>query len=169
MTDAALENAKMRRKEIQAAMVKVTAEVNRLLDDHRAMKADLDRVEAFITQWHEMAGLQVPAYLAQKKRGATPAQGAARVRPRNPDKEEVARRCVHYIRRAGRPLMRKELMEKLKEDRVDIRGADPLMVLSTMLWRSKNIIRRLKSGGYWPAGEGLPDEVPTGDGLPDLL
>ena len=114
MTDAALENAKMRRKEIQAAMVKVTAEVNRLLDDHRAMKADLDRVEAFITQWHEMAGLQVPAYLAQKKRGATPVQGAARVRPRNPDKEEVARRCVHYIRRAGRPLMRKELMEKLK-------------------------------------------------------
>lgn len=169
MTDPALTNAKAKRAEIKAEIAKISAEVNRLLDDHRSMSAELDKVENFIAQWHEMAGLQLPAYLERKKRTGAPAHGGTRVRPRNPDKEEVAERCVYYIRRAGRPLMRKELMDLLKQDRVEIKGADPLMVLSTMLWRSKRIISRLPGGGYWPASDILPKEVPRGDQLPDLL
>lgn len=40
------------------------------------------------------------------------------------------------------------------------------MVLSTMLWRSKDVIRRLKGGGYWPKDDPLP---PGYDDEEDLL
>jgi hypothetical protein len=169
MADPALDNAKAKRAAIKAEIAAISAEIDRLVDEHRVKRGELEKVETFIAQWHEMAGLQLPAYLAQKERSGPRATAGKAVRPRNPNKEDVARRCVHYIRKAGRPLMRKELMELLNADRVQIKGTDPLMVLSTMLWRCKPIIRRLPGGGYWPTADGTPKEVPTGAELPALL
>jgi hypothetical protein len=166
MADQALQNAQSQRKAISAELEATAKEVDRLLLEHQKLRVKLAEVERFIRQWHEMAGLKPPSDLAPRQ---APAQGGKRVRPRNPDKEEVAKRCVSYIRGAKRPLMRKELMERLKQDRVEIRGTDPLMVLSTMLWRSKKIVMRLPGGGYWPTYDPLPDEVPEPGKLPDLL
>lgn len=68
----------------------------------------------------------------------------------NPKKEVVAQEVHAYLKAHGKPLSRKELFEKLSDNGFIIRGADPEMVLSTMLWRTADEfgIERLKSGGY---------------------
>jgi hypothetical protein len=158
MTDAALDNALARRATALDNLEKITKEINDLLERHTKAREELERIDYFIHQWHEMAGIQLPETLEQKKSDA-PVEGGKRIRPKNPPREIVAATCVEYIRIAGRPLMRAELLERLHADGVIIRGKDPAMVLSTMLWRSKDVIRRLRGGGYWPADDPLPPGV----------
>jgi hypothetical protein len=160
MSDAALDNALARRETALANLEKITREINDLLERHTRGREELERIDYFIAQWHEMAGIKLPETLEQKKSEA-PAEGGRRIRPKNPPRELVAATAVEYIRLAGRPLSRAELFERLTLDGVIIRGKDPEMVLSTMLWRSKDIIQRLPGGGYWPAGEQTPLERET--------
>jgi hypothetical protein len=171
MTDAALENALARRGATASDLANVVNKINELLDVHNRLKTELEEIDAFIHMWHVMAGIQPPAELEHKKTEA-PAEGGKRIRPKNPAREDVARRCVNYIRHEGRPLSRRELFDMLAADGIEIRGKDPEMVLSTMLWRSKDIIRRLPEGGYWPPDEPSPQERETADLLsavrPDL-
>jgi hypothetical protein len=68
----------------------------------------------------------------------------------------VTLKAVEYIREAERPLSRSEIWEKLKADDIIIYGKNPEMVLSTMLWRTKDLIRSLRGGGYWPVGDPPP-------------
>jgi hypothetical protein len=162
MADAALENAMARREHAIQNLTKLTTDINNMLELHTRARNELEHLENFIRMWHAMAGTPLPAELEQNKPEA-PAEGGKRIRARNPDRRAVAKQCVKYIREAGRPLMRKDLMERLAADGIEIRGTDPLMVLSTMLWRSKDIIRRLPEGGYWPAGEKGPLEEAVGE------
>lgn len=158
MTDAALENATARRVATADRLANVVNEINGLLDQHTKIKEELEEIDQFIHMWHQMAGTQPPAKTEQRG-GSAPAEGGKRIRPKNPPREIVADTCVEYIRLAGRPMMRSELLEKLTEDGIIIRGKDPAMVLSTMLWRSKGVIVRVAKGGYW-----LPDEpMPSTD------
>jgi hypothetical protein len=158
MSDPALDNAMARKAALEQRLSSLTREINDLADHWEKVKGELDGVDQFIRTWHEMAGIQLPDELEQKKAEA-PVEGGKRIRPKNPPREDVARRSVNYIREAGRPLMRRELFERLLADGIDIRGKDPEMVLSTMLWRSKDIIQRLPQGGYWPTNEKTPAEV----------
>ena len=158
MADAALENATARREAIGRQLDELTSEINLLFARHSVIRSDLAKVDDFIRLWHEMAGTSPPQNLEQKKPDA-PAEGGKRIRPRNPDRQEVAERCVYHIRKVGRPLMRKDLYKMLSDEGVEIRGSDPLMVLSTMLWRSKDTIKRLKGGGYWPVGDPVTPKI----------
>lgn len=158
MSDAALENATARREAIGQQLDVLTAEINHMIERHAVLRGDLSKVDDFIRVWYEMAGAELPKNLERKKPEA-PAEGGKRIRPRNPDRQSVAKLCVIYIRKAGRPLMRKDLYKVLSDDGVEIRGSDPLMVLSTMLWRSKDTIRRLKGGGYWPVADPVTPNI----------
>jgi hypothetical protein len=156
MADAALENAMARRRYLHDRTNEIVQEINGLMEAHSKTRDELMEVEAFIRMYHQMAGTKAPDVEEQK---VVEAVGVTkRVRPANPPREDVAKACVKYIREAGRPLGRHELFETLASNGIEIRGKDPEMVLSTMLWRSKNIIRRLPEGGYWPAGERSPLE-----------
>jgi len=152
-TDVALENAKARREALQARLSKIDADIQELEGARERAQRDLRVAEAFITIWYEMAGIQPPEQLERKESSAPADQPP---RPKNPDRLFVAQQCVTYIREAGRPLGRRELFERLVADGIHIRGKDAEMVLSTMLWRSREVIVRLKEGGYWPAHDPLP-------------
>jgi hypothetical protein len=74
----------------------------------------------------------------------------------NPKKELVVRVARTIIKKKGRPLQRGPLFEALREHGLIINGADPEMVLSTMLWRKRDEIIRLPDHGYWLAEEPYP-------------
>jgi hypothetical protein len=162
MSDKALENAMARRAAVAGQIDNVVKEVNGLIEHHNKLQAELGQIDHFIRMWHDMAGIRPPAELEQK-RVEPPAEGGKRIRPKNPPREFVAETCVNYIREAERPLSRAELLDRLQKDGIIIRGKDPAMVLSTMLWRSKDIIRRLPEGGYWLVDQPSPLERDLAD------
>jgi hypothetical protein len=133
MADQAYENA-MRKREDAIARVRAAE------SDLGNARAELERVDAFIQQWHEFAGTPIldrdPVVVHYPKR-------------RNPKKEEVADLAYEIIKEHGEPMSRSELYEKLQERGMVLNGNDPEMVLSTMLWRSQAKIRRLPKYGYW--------------------
>lgn len=167
MTDKALETAMARRKHAIEQLKAVTEEINDLVTQHERLRANLEEIDKFIQMWHNMAGI-LPPQSAEQRVASVVGETGKRIRPKNPPREDVAAACVNYIREAGRPLMRAELLDQLTKDGIVIRGKDPAMVLSTMLWRSKDVIRRLPEGGYWLAGQRSPTETEFDDLLTNV-
>jgi hypothetical protein len=157
MSDAALENAMARRANALETLKALVKEINILMERHGKARAELEEIDNFIQMWHTMAGMTAPE-LPERKESVGAERAARRIRPSNPRREMVADACVNYLREAGHPLMRSELMELLKLNDIEIHGKDPAMVLSTMLWRSKDKIARLPKGGYWLPGLPMPGE-----------
>jgi hypothetical protein len=161
MADTAFENAMNRR---EAALAKVKALEAELLN----ARSELERVDAFIQQWHEFAGTPVldrdPVVVHYSK----PASGGVRA-VRNSKKEEVAAAARRIIEAEGHPLSRTELYDRLIGSGLTINGADPEMVLSTMLWRMKDQIVRLAKGGYWLADKPYKTEFYSADPARDDL
>jgi len=95
------------------------------------------------------------------REAATPDEAAPkRVRVRdNPKPTDVVAAAVEVIRNAGRPLSRREIHTTLKERGTEVRGADPIKALGTMLWRSGgDRLEQIEGKGYWVKGEPLPAE-----------
>ncbi len=158
MTDQALKNAEARMQALRQEALALAKQINELGVIWDKRQVEIEEVDGFIKMWHQMAGTEPPPAPEQNK-ALAPIEAARRIRPKNPDRQDVAIRCVNYIREARHPLMRKELMDMLQADGIEISGKDPLMVLSTMLWRSKDSIRRLKAGGYWPVADPVTPDV----------
>ena len=182
MTDKALVNAEARR----AALVAEIEGFERALQEKRD---DLERVEAFIRDWHAFAassetsaagdtgaGVRLGATGQSESLTAKQARkrihlhavggklflGSARQRPSNPRKEEVAEAARDVIRQAGHPMIRPDLMRALRERGVFIEGTNPDVVLSTMLHRTVGLVKHLKGFGYWLHDEPYPpaDYIP---------
>ena len=156
MSDAALENAVARRDHLRERLSSYMAEFAELQQKVDTARYELGELDSFIQMWHHLAGIQ-PSEKAEQKPTPPPPPPPA-PKPVNPNRRDVAAKCVEYIREAQRPMSRSELFKKLTDDNIIIHGKDPEMVLSTMLWRTKDIIQRLKDGGYWPAN--LPPPGP---------
>jgi len=154
MSDAALETARARLKNAIDEIAKLEADAETIRNRQAQIRAEIDKLNSFIAIWYEMAGQQPPE--SAELRVNSVDTDARRSRPRNPDRTYVANMAVSIIRDAGRPLSRRELFDQLSQQGISIQGKDPEMVLSTMLWREKNIIQRIPSEGYWPAGETPP-------------
>jgi hypothetical protein len=75
--------------------------------------------------------------------------------------------ALQIIQERGEPMARRELFDELAGRGIVIQGKDPEMVLSTMLWRSKEKIVRLPGHGYWPADRSYPDAhyIPEADDI----
>lgn len=168
MTDAALENAHARRKALSKKLDTHIEQMTSLREAFARDREEMDKVTDFIRTWYEMAGTQPPAQTEQTKniRPVAVTEVVER-RPPNPNRRFVTLKCIEYIREAGRPLSRAELFDKLNKNGVVLNGKNPEMVLSTMLWRTDDLIKRLKGGGYWPVEDKLPTD--HADDFEDLL
>ncbi len=141
MTDQAISNAEKRRDEL----AKFINEAQQQMDGWRK---ELARVEGWIKDWHQFAGTPEP--------DTTHADAVAAIvsqRVPNTKKEVVAKYARKIIEERGEPVSRSDLYQALtKLHGFHIKGSDPEMVLSTMLWRTRdafNIVRLAKGGGYW--------------------
>lgn len=155
MTDRALKNARERYNELASAIAIYSRQI-------AEWKAEQERIAKFIEAWHEFADMAVSANIDVSSPpphdGAPPPQSeedygiVKRKRATgNPKKEDVAEAAREIIAERGEPVTRSDLFKALAERGITLQGADPEMVLSTMLWRMKDKVVRLKSGGYWLA------------------
>lgn len=150
MTDKAISNAMARLEEIQNRMTRIGEDMDTLRTQFQSAAEERERLRAFVATWHEFAGIPFPD---EMERIETAPAEPKRVKPKNPDRIWVVDKALEIIRERGEPMSRKELFDALAERGVEIHGKDPEMVLSTMLWRSKDRIQRLPAFGYWPADE----------------
>jgi hypothetical protein len=163
MTDQALENAKARFN----ALGELIASHSRQIAEWRS---EQDRIGKFIEDWHEFAGLGGDTGLRKGPEIAPAGQLVETARAPenienrrakrttgNPKKEEVVEAARTIIAANGWPMARSDLFKALHDQGIILHGADPEMVLSTMLWRMRHRVVRLPGGGYWLADEPSPD------------
>jgi hypothetical protein len=151
MSDKALENAEMQRAQ--------------LLEQRAALREQLVLVEGklasaerFIYDWHQYAGTAESAFANTP---ATPRRMVAEYEPgtwipkkrRNTKKEIVAAEARQIIEERKVVMSRTDLFNELVARGCIIEGSEPEMVLSTMLWRTKDThhVIHLRNVGYWLA------------------
>lgn len=158
MVDTVLDAATARMAEVDSL---IAEQRNAIMDANaRLARLEAERadVAAWIEMWHRLAGTQGrPVAAEHNEHLRVSHHSVKRKRPKNPDRTEVVEKAVEIIRARQRPMSRKALFEALTDVGMEIRGKDPEMVLSTMLWRSKDRIVRLPTYGYWVADESYPE------------
>lgn len=144
---------------------KLETKVSKLEQRLSVARSELSRAEQFISSWEHYSGIV----------GQRPSDTAAEstVTGANPAKEAVARMAVEAVLEAGRPLTRAEVYVELQKKGLTLQGKVPIVVLSTMLWRMKEVIPFIKGAGYWPVGHPLPaayrDRVSDADTTPSQV
>jgi hypothetical protein len=151
VSDAAYQNAVKRRDEL-------AAKINQLNQELDTARKELQRVDGFIQAWREFAGMDedtsdLLTYSAKQK---NPAAGESVSRPDNPPRELVGDKAEEIIVERNKPVSRSDLFNALKERGIEIKGKEPEMVLSTMLWRMPDRFVRLRGYGYWLKGRPYP-------------
>lgn len=125
---------------------------------------ELGRVEEKIDSLHRCSVETAPTQAEQQRTGPGPS------RLTNPSRSAVTDAVLQLIAEAGVPLTRAELFDRLTAKGYRIEGKNPLMVFSTMLWRERNRIARLRGFGYWPADKSYPPaQYSPGTDQPSLL
>lgn len=150
MDDRSAFNAAQRRV---AELNEKTAKEKNIIADSQAKIASYEKeladLQSWLSMWHKLMGTENPTAVERIVPNPPP-----RIRrPKNPDREEVVNHTLEIIRDRNEPQSRKQLFDELASLGLIIRGKDPEMVLSTMLWRSQDRIVRLPNFGYWPANE----------------
>jgi len=161
MTDRVLENAEKRLDDL-------AKEINRHVAIVEELKRKYIAVQKWIEDWHEFAGDAQAALL-----NVSPSPAIAEVAPKqrttgNPSKEAVAEMAKEIIAIKGHPMPRDALFAALEERGFHLKGSDPKMVLSTMLWRMPDEVIRFPKFGYWIKSEPYaPANYVPGDEGPD--
>ncbi len=149
MEDFAINAAHEKRAKLEQEMA---AQRNAIRDANARLanlEAQFAEIESFIAMWHRLTNTPYAPQAAERNEIGLPV--VKRTRPKNPDREVVVSKVLEIIQERGVPVGRKDLFETLTAMGITIRGKDPEMVLSTMLWRSKDKVVRLPNHGYWPA------------------
>jgi len=145
MSDDAIRNAVAKRADLEAKIAKSEELIRR----SRAQIAEINR---FIKQWEKFSGRSADdvSHSNKENQKLNSVDSDISESPNNPKKEIVAAAVVEILAKAGRPVSRADLFKALQDEGLIIYGAHPEMVLSTMLWRTRDDfgIIRLKSGGY---------------------
>lgn len=148
MPDRAVENAKAMKDQLLARKRRLLAELQDIDDQ-------IGRIDAFVKDWHLFAESDPESAVDKladvNANKAATSQPVKRKATGNSRKEDVAAAARYVILERGVPIMRDELYDLLTAQGMVIQGKDPQMVLSTMLWRMRDQIARVKGGGYWPA------------------
>jgi YesN/AraC family two-component response regulator len=147
MSDPAFENATKRRDSL-------ASEINDLQQTIDSKKRELSKVDTFINEWKLYASGPIPDDLAVSK--AASSLRANIQFPQNPPKEKVGEVVRALIKARQHPISRNMLFKALQVEGIHLQGKDPVMVLSTMLWRMSDQFARLNGYGYWNADEDYP-------------
>ena len=149
MSDEAIKNALSRRADLEAKIAKADDTIKR-------SRAQITEINKFIKQWEKFSGktsdevAPPKTLMGHKDVPPHPLSTATMAANQNPKKERVAEEVIHILERMGKAVSRSELFKLLQDRGITLHGANPEMVLSTMLWRTRDAfdIVRLKSGGY---------------------
>lgn len=147
MSDTAIKNAIEQRERLEK-------EISVLERDLVRKKSELEQTKSFIQAWHAFADKDSQTQFLDLI--DVPVTSKTHKKPQNPKKEFVAARAAEIIAAAGRPMPRAELFKALEQKGIVLKGANPEMVLSTMLWRCPDVIVRLPPHGYWLADTPYP-------------
>lgn len=166
MPDEAILNALAKKAELEIRITKSEEVIKR-------SRAQIIEISRFIKQWEKFSGRSADGLQEHKllngNKDYVLGQSVEKAAT-NPKKEVVAERVVSILEESGHSMSRAELFRALQEGGIHLQGANAEMVLSTMLWRTRdafNIIR-LKSGGYaLPSMIGAQDEIDHDETSPD--
>lgn len=147
MADQTVEQARLHKEEI----IKRIDRLNREIEITRAAVARAEADLAYMNGY--IAATEKISQRSPKKKRPEPRTDGDSLSRRvmNPPRERVVDEALSLIREAGEPLSRQVIFDKLQARGVVIEGKNPLMILSTMLWRTPKRIVRLRGHGYWPA------------------
>ena len=120
------------------------------------LRSELRGVDSFINQWKKFAGV-VDLEIGRVTVSLTPKSATQGPIRKNSKKEAVAEAAYEFIKELNAPVPRVNLLTLLVNRGLIIEGGDPEVVLSTMLWRMRSRIVRLRKGGYWRADAPSPD------------
>ncbi|MBI5262488.1 MAG: hypothetical protein HY852_11810 [Bradyrhizobium sp.] len=150
MGESALENAEKRRD-------RIAADINALQAKIEQKRKELERVNAFISDYQMFASGEPELELGQTL--SLPSVPVPIPKKHvNPDKEIVGDAVERILRANKRPMSRDTLFREVMREGLDIQGKDPLMVFSTMLWRMpKRFVRLGGKVGYWLTQEPCPE------------
>ncbi|MBW8322309.1 MAG: hypothetical protein K0M49_13170 [Arenimonas sp.] len=166
MTDKALDNAEFIRKQLVKRRIQLNSEII-------ALDEQIGKIDLFIQDWHAFAGDSLKLSTGEENDssiGTTESQESrSRRTTGNSRKEEVAATAYLVIQERGTPLSRDELLNAVTERGMVIEGKDRAGVFTTMMWRMRDKIVKLESGGYWLADVEYPPEgyVPQKTGSED--
>lgn len=73
----------------------------------------------------------------------------------NPKPEEVIRVARMAMLAKGHPMTRRQVLDALQTQGITINGHDPIKVIGTTLWRSKQFVQH-EGFGYWPKDAPTP-------------
>lgn len=142
MSDTAIKNATEQKERLEK-------EISALERDLAKKKGALAQTKGFIQAWHAFVEKDFQTQFLDL--GDVPVTSQTRKKPQNPKKEFVAARAAEIIASTGRPMPRAELFKALEQQDIVLKGSNPEMVLSTMLWRCPDVVVRLPPHGYWLA------------------
>ncbi|WP_126665606.1 hypothetical protein [Croceibacterium ferulae] len=124
----------------QKVLAKEEVEINDALIQARAMLRALNEESGQAEAISELPSFVFSVRAGNQGRGS---------RPKNPDRGIVVAAVSEILIEAGRPLSVEELYDALLSRGIEIRGRRPEVVLTTMLWRSRDRIDRVGNTGYW--------------------
>lgn len=172
MADKALENAEAKKKQLVDRRLQLHSEI-------ATLDEQIGKIEAFIRDWHTFAeDLFNLSTTTENDSGADSADESESLPKRttgNSRKEDVAETACMILLEREKPLSRDELLNAVTERGMVIEGKDRAGVFTTMMWRMRDKIVKLESGGYWLADVEYPPEgyVPPKkedeDDLSDLI
>jgi len=114
------------------------------------IQREVGSIDKFIQDYRKYAGL-TPEEDADLF-GAKPEENIpARRGESNPRKEDLVPFIRELIQQRNKPLSRNTIFAALEGANIHLKGKDPKMILSTMLWRMPGQFVRLQGHGYWLA------------------
>lgn len=140
--------------ELRRALVKRLGDLEEQLvalsRERDAVRSDLAVTDQFLAVWNRTHNVHGPHPDIKPSTYLIDSNVPLPIKkPKNPPREMVVNAAVQVIEHHDRPVTRSEMYEALRTCGIEIYGKDPVMVLSTMLWRSQDRIVRLGSMGYW--------------------
>lgn len=138
--DRAIVNAIARRDELGARLRDLSTEMQEI-------QREIASADKFINDYRKYADLS-PAEEADLF-GDLPDVPPPSHSGSNPRKEDLAPFIRDLIEQRNKPLTRNTIFSALESENIHLKGKDPKMILSTMLWRMQDQFVRLQGHGYW--------------------
>lgn len=127
----------------------INQELIALEEQAKVLRDELKILDSFIKTWHDLTGQKEPPHNAEKaqKRKIPATRRGPRV---NIPLKELATIVRDILSHSTKAMSRRELFQAIQSMGIEIKGKDPEMVFSTMMWRmGEQFVRLPPPHGYW--------------------